>query len=693
MIGWILCGLLLLSPFCVADSLSEYADLPQSAAVLLFACIAALAWAIRSMRAGSFPLPVGTISLELSAFIAWSFLSLLWAGNRYLALCDAAYYLACGVVFFLVATGPAGRNGIRRLLTFLFIAWAGCALYGIGQQMFGLDWIDQSAPPSSLFANRNMAAQYVCMVLPLALVTILLPGRPPGRTAVYIAALLGILYILFTGSRAALLSTLTIFSIIFAGFPLISARHSQHSRSRRAVFIALLAGLIVLPLLAAPAITGKSAFKQNFAPLASIGAELRARRQVPTSPQVRIALWRNGLEIARDNLLLGVGGGNFEVIYPRYNRAVVADKLFGFDRKARFVHNEFLQVMIDYGGIGLFFYLVFLVSLLTSAWRIVRRNNSYTEQLIGLGAGGVVVAYLVLSLFSFPLHRSMPPLLLALTGGILASLLRTAPGRESRRMMPLPRGAGVLLLGTVTVTVCLALAGGWAVVRGDYHFQRARSAEIAGDFKSAWKEGVLCGEVCRGRVDGFAIAGASAIRLGDHDEAARLLSRVLESRPWHTNSLLNLGVAWTKLGQPARGARHTAAVLVMQPGNRLAHSNLGYQYLRAKDYDRAAGHLTTAIESGADDPRNRFYLGFVLYHLKRYNESAAAFEKALELDPNYGPAHRSLAALYTEVLVDPEKSEAHARRYEELEKNPLLTDLFREELEKLSPGELGDDRF
>lgn len=659
--------LFLAAPFCSVPSLAEYADLPQTAAVLLLATAALAVRMFGAARRGRLELPRAAVAAEFALFIAWSFLSLVWATDRYLALGDAAHFLACGAVFYLVATGRRGISRELGVVDALLAAWAGVIAVGLAQAIFGFDRIEQAAAPASLFANRNMACQYVVTVLPFALARIFLPGRPAVRGAVFVTALGALLFVLLAQSRAAMLAAAAVFavaaaSIALSRYPFAAAPF----RSRRAALFSL-ALLVALPLGAAPRLAGRSFAAQTWRPLSSVAGELQARSRIPSSAQVRVGLWRNGIEIARDHLLLGVGGGNFEVFYPPYNRETSADRLYGFEKQARFAHNEYLQVLVDYGAIGLLLFLAFLFGLAAAAWRVAREGAPGGDRLLALASLAATASFAIFAFFSFPLHRSMPPLLLALSAGIAARGAGRMEGRGGGRTVALPRAAGVLAAGAAMSLAVAALAWTSAELRGDYHLNRAGSAYRAEDWPSALHEGLLSNEACPLRVDGLAVAGAAALRLDRPGRAAPLLSRVLETRPWHLNSLLNLGVARTSLGRPAEGARQTERALALVPGNGIAHANLGYQYLKAEEFRKALEHLRAAIGAGYDDALRHSQVGYALYRLGRYGESAEEFETALELDPGRADAHRYLATLYTDHLGDPERGAAHVRAAGKLE--------------------------
>lgn len=94
----------------------------------------------------------------------------------------------------------------------------------------------------------------------------------------------------------------------------------------------------------------------------------------------RLAHWQAALEMARYHPLLGVGVGNYEVVYPLYGLAA-------WENALGHAHNIYLNALAETGAIGLAAYLAFWMTVIIVTWRLIRHSNGLTRG-IALGLLG-----------------------------------------------------------------------------------------------------------------------------------------------------------------------------------------------------------------------------------------------------------------------------------------------------------------
>jgi cytochrome c-type biogenesis protein CcmH/NrfG len=144
------------------------------------------------------------------------------------------------------------------------------------------------------------------------------------------------------------------------------------------------------------------------------------------SLQVRIDYWRAGLGMLRDYLPFGSGLGTFGTLYAKYQLAGAGE--------TQMAHNNYLQVWIETGILGIISFLWLWVAFLKAGWRIIKDklkdkcsgapvlqcsgqkkkvpiNSSYTPMSTGglrkgmvIGCYVGVVAFLIQSLVDFDLY-------------------------------------------------------------------------------------------------------------------------------------------------------------------------------------------------------------------------------------------------------------------------------------------------
>jgi predicted O-linked N-acetylglucosamine transferase (SPINDLY family) len=121
--------------------------------------------------------------------------------------------------------------------------------------------------------------------------------------------------------------------------------------------------------------------------------------------------------------------------------------------------------------------------------------------------------------------------------------------------------------------------------------------------------------------------------LGDLAAAEQALRRETQAHPGYANAFNTLGAVLAAQGRGEHALAEFVAALRIDPLHGEASNNAG-NALHALGRDEEALPLlqsaTTALPGRADVHHN---LGLVLHALRRYEEAAAAFSRALELDP------------------------------------------------------------
>lgn len=295
--------------------------------------------------------PVFLISL---AFASWV---LVRALLRYLEAPQDVDMIAKWSSYYLVASGlPALPVALviagdrSRILLVLCVALV-LLLAVLLTHASLADLQSYMAGERAYFGLGNAVGLYICTAL-LGLVLLipwerLASGRTGQRSllliAVVVLAVLG-LALLWHQNRSALLALLAV-------FPVVLWRHMGATASRGSV-IAGLACLLVLVLG-----VGGSDFGQRFTEgletaRMAVGA---AGDALPENPSgARIRLWRAGLAGAAQHPVIGIGPGNVPAL-------VDGDPAIS---RYSHLHNLYLQMLVELGGIGLLLYLLVLAVLL-----------------------------------------------------------------------------------------------------------------------------------------------------------------------------------------------------------------------------------------------------------------------------------------------------------------------------------------
>jgi len=342
---------------------------------------AGLLFSLRGVRAAFSSLP---------SALRWSLLA--WFFSTSASVAFANYIsreslvlplLGAGWLFLLLAVRPLPRD-----LAWSLVAGAGAVALLALLQFARFDpfvWLGwQPLLPSSArmrvyatLGNPDFVAAFLAALLPVS-VSLYRHARQRWLVAILIALQAGALC--STGSRALLLALLGV-TFCLAAF-----------RQTRA---ALTLGVLLIAA-------------------AGIVSALHVGRPLSSTIQGRIYIWRVSAPHILDHRILGSGPGAFAAAYPGWEsaygssgRANLRESVFaGLQQHA---HDDFIEISLDYGLLGLAAWLAVLIAILSLARRLARDSvvgQSEPPNLsLPLGAAAGMVAMLSISLVDFPFER------------------------------------------------------------------------------------------------------------------------------------------------------------------------------------------------------------------------------------------------------------------------------------------------
>lgn len=298
-------------------------------------------------------------------------------------------------------------------LAILAICLGAAQLASGGEQLY--PWRTTNAGSVvGFFANRNHMATMCLMSMPFAAVAGGRVMRGGGRYASLApwltAAFLGLVLVALavTRSRAG---------IVLAGPVLIS--------SLIATWLAAGRGKRLLPVLA---IGGVAALSVAAAGVA-VSGKIVERFVSSSDSATRFANWRIVADASEAYLPLGSGIGSFDAVFRSVEPVETLDWTF-FNH----AHNEYLEILLETGWIGVGLLAVFLFWYAKRSWSAWRGRSSPERDLQRAASIGIMVV-LLHSIADYPVRTAAIATLLALCCALLDRAARAA--RE-----PAPREAG-----------------------------------------------------------------------------------------------------------------------------------------------------------------------------------------------------------------------------------------------------------
>jgi O-antigen ligase len=352
----------------------------------VFACVAALFAGLgltQIFRARQSTIKLSREKLlmfaALAVFILWQTISLSWAPAVYDGVRVAAVWLGFAI-FFVAGVFCLGQRSAEWLHYALSAVAAALAISVIQERLtYGNDM-------RGTFFNHGIAAELMATILPTQVLAYLTTRKK--WLAVFSFAVAGLCAIallmgLRRGPIIGAVVTLVVIGLALA-FKLIKTR-GQARIWIAAVLLALAVAAVSVP------------YRKE------ISLRIEGATQIQSEEgglTMRLRTWITAWEMGKSNALIGVGNAGYPSLYGAYRRAFVSNPQYAkiaesagaedFNEiRSPLVHNEYLEIFVELGIVGLLLFFAFWACVTRALGRRIR------------GAGNVPVMGALLGLLAF----------------------------------------------------------------------------------------------------------------------------------------------------------------------------------------------------------------------------------------------------------------------------------------------------
>jgi O-antigen ligase len=566
----VLCLAVLVVPLVYVPALDS-PFLESKLALLLVAGALGLGGALAAWAAGRalprWPRPLGAavVAVAVTAVAAAVAAALRAPVGAPYAAAELARGAAILGVAFAAAEAARDARWRGRLTDAIQLGAGLVSLIGLGQHVRLLPFtIPVISLPGSTFGNRNMAAEAIAMSVPFGLAALL--GRAPASSRPLLPAVLLFVDLLFLAATRARGAWLGVGLGVLA---FLAVRRPKLSRA--GVFAALPLGAALLLAAIVPGTWSRhdSRDTKRFEP----GARVVLEALDPASPvaRTRLGLWRRTLAMYAAHPLLGVGPGNFPILFPLYAEpGASADGVMSANVIPRRPHDEPLERLAETGPFGLAALLAFYLAAFVVARRLGAEldgpsTGEPSRAGLSAAAAGSLAAGFGCGLVAFPL--AMPET--ALLAGVALGLLAEPGATEQPATRPgAARAAAIVLaavlVGAAAIGAARGVAASYFVGRAERVRDRMESLSWLGRAETAaWGPAR------------FWIALRTAqlsLRLGDAPRAEAAAHRALEREPYSPHAWALRGAARLRDGDASGAAADARRALVLyaeHPGAKL----------------------------------------------------------------------------------------------------------------------------
>lgn len=615
-------------------------------------------------------LPLALTSYALGS-MAWS--------HAYLAGVEAIRWFLFGLIMWLCLNTRLSDLE-KRLPWGIHLGATLASVWTVMQFLNDFNFFPQGPNPASTFVNRNFFAEYAICAIPFSFY--LLFKATSSRLTFLISASIGLnlAALMMTGTRSALIALIFLGSLL----ALVCLKSTRQIiafawNPRKLLLTGVTILMTTLALSSIP--TQNPKLIREFGQVSALTrATGRAMSMMQTdeyktgSFSVRSIMWLATGHMISTNPVTGVGAGAWEVEAPLYQRA-------GTQLETDFyAHNEFLQLISEYGLLGWFFLLSLFWYLLHAAKTNWAASTGCTANTMMLRASAFfsILMLLIVSNAGFPWHMASTGALFAISLGLLVSSDVSVGDKKVWRFSQAIYKPNVIRLALTATVACTFLAvyitqraaySERALVRGiKLALTISKSGEPNHPLWDATKNEVIY--LMRSGIDAnkhyrklTPMAADEMASWGDWKNALWIWESVLESRPNVVAIIANISRAHLEAGDLQQAHKYLERAKQLQP-TAPAVRTLNVMFLvRAGEENKAVQEIKALFKEGVVD----YDLVYAAYLLGAQTRDWALMIQALELRIDKWPLEATdgwlkLGQVYGEKL-EPNNHEMASRAY------------------------------
>ncbi len=326
----------------------------------------AFLWVVKMVKEKRFLFSHTALDYPFVIFVLFALLCSLLSKYVLFSL-NSVRSLGLVTLFFLIQANVKKRKDIDLLLLVLVVFSSFSALYSIIQYLTGWDFLGNqrfvvSKRSTGFFDMPLTFGEYIGMIFPITLTLFIYVKEKIKKIIFGIGSILCFLGVIFSATRGVWLANICVILFLFI----------FGTRKLKIYGVAIIIGFILICLLF-PEISFFKRFKTIFPPSDS-------------SSMNRIYMWKSSVHIIKAHPLFGVGWGCFKKFYPLY----ILPQAAGIYSHT---HNNFINIAINTGIIGLGIFLWIIIVIFKKAFLLIKEKNSL--KIIYLGLTASIISFFV----------------------------------------------------------------------------------------------------------------------------------------------------------------------------------------------------------------------------------------------------------------------------------------------------------
>jgi len=324
-----------------------------------------------------------------------------------------------------------------------------------------------------------------------------------------------------------------------------------------------------------------------------------------SNAQWRIKMWNASMHLAKDNLIVGVGAGNWKnAIIPYYY------KNFGNEyQNWRRPHNDYLWVLTEKGIPGLLLFIAIFGIILFYGFKILFYEKEKNKLLIIILMISGITSYLFVSLFTFPIERINQQVYLAIMMAVVISFYYEQNKKNSIESANFSFRTNLLIL----LFSALSFYYSYLFLRQELTVKRIATAMNSGQTQRAVKYCDIAytpfTTIDNNNIPIKMYRGVSNMNAGYYQLAYNDLKVALKEFPNQMAVLNNLAIVSSELNKHKEAVSYLNRALKLFPHYEKSLSNMVIVHYRNKEYTKSYEFLLNQDTRHPDKQYQNFKTG------------------------------------------------------------------------------------
>ena len=589
----------LILPFIYSDKLIDPVLIPRQLVVTLFVFIIGVLifnQLIKKKLTRNFLFLKSTFFIMVFAFV----IAIIFSSYKSIILSESIYVFSkiSVEILFLIVTSYlliqkqlSLKSLIISIITFSFISVLFIFLQSFKVFLLEDDLFNHINEITATYANKNLVSSILFLTFPFVIYVMKFSKKWKYFSLILSFFILLFIWILQT---KAVIIALILFSLIVILFNFIFRAKSSTNPK-----ITIL--LISFSLLSLSIVTFLN--KDKFPNLFS-----------GNTIHTRLLLWNNTTDMIKDNLVFGVGAGNWQIHFPKYgldkfNTLEVTSGITTYQRP----HNDFLWVFSEMGLLGFIPYLLIFIVILYYSYYLIKKQEKSEDRWFSILLFASIIGYVFISFSDFPFERIEHQIILFTIFSIIISQYSLMNNNQAKIDYSTSKNSFFIVsITTLFIVQMIVISNRF---KGELHTNRLFTAHKSKNWDA------MINEVDEATNYYYTIdpmstpllwyKGVSLFTIGKISEAKIVFENGLKIHPYNIHVLNNLGSCYEKLGNHKMAEKNYINALKISSHFEEVILNLSAVYYNSKQYENAYQTIDKC-DINSSDPKYRLFLAAIL---------------------------------------------------------------------------------